>query len=409
MKNSKTIFTTVLLLLFLGAAAAQTSTTRPSTQMEATLINTDPAPIQSGEDADITFKIRNTGNIDAENVQVQLLDTFPFEVKPDRKVNYSLGDLTPGQEYQISTEVLVADNAPDGQNSFEARISHGDFSITKEIPIQVQSQDIELNLANLKTTPSTLTPDTEDAKITLEVVNNGEKTAENTVVNIGLPENFEDTSSFSTRQALGNIRAGEVKRAEFRFDVNKEAESGDVAIPTNITYITDSDEATSRITESADFSFNLAPRPQFEVEDYESDLQVGSPNREIRVTVRNIGGETSEATRIRVLDSSDQPFSYTSSSQYIGTLEPNQTGTAVFTVGTESGAAAKDYLVDFEIRGVDDTKVYTEDTTFKLPVENGEQTGSGLPVIPLVVILAVAGSAAYYFREQIRNKISGGE
>ena len=398
MNKKKLTALTITTVLAVAAATAQTA--GASTNLNALLINTDPVPVQSGEDAEINFKIRNTGGTEAENVEVEIVDSFPFELKPDRQRNYSLGEVTPGQEYQISSEVLVADNAPDGINDFKVRISYGDLSVVKNVPVQVQSQDIELNLANLKTTPTQLTPDTEDAKMTLEVVNNGEKTAENAVLNIDLPETFQATSSFSTRQALGNIAPGEVKTAEFTFDVEETAESGNVEIPAEISYSTDSSEATSRITEETGFNFYLAGKPQFEITDVEADLQAGANQRELRLEVQNTGSEESSSTRIRVLDSSDLPFDYDSSSKYIGTLEPNQTGTAVFEVDTESSAEAKEYLIDFEIRGVKDTEVYVEDTTVQVGVENGEQeSGSSLP-LPLIaaVLVAVIGGILYWRR-----------
>lgn len=397
--NKKKLTALAITTVF-AVTAATAQTAGATTNLNALLINTDPVPVQSGEDAEINFKIRNTGGTEAENVEVEIVDSFPFELKPDRQRNYSLGEVTPGQEYQISSEVLVADNAPDGMNDFKVRISYGDLSVVKNVPVQVQSQDIELNLANLKTTPTQLTPDTEDAKMTLEVVNNGEKTAENAVLNIELPETFQATSSFSTRQALGNIAPGEVKTAEFTFDVEETAESGDVEIPAEISYSTDSSEATSRITEETGFNFYLAGKPQFEVTDVEANLQVGANQRELRLEIQNTGSEESGSTRVRVLDSSDLPFDYDSSSKYIGTLEPNQTGTAVFEVDTESSAEAKEYLIDFEIRGVKDTEVYVEDTTVQVGVENGEQeSGSSLP-LPLIaaVLVAVIGGILYWRR-----------
>lgn len=400
MNNKKLTALAITTVFAVTAATAQTGST---TNLNALLINTDPVPVQSGEDAEINFKIRNTGGTDAENVQVQIVDSFPFELKPDRQRNYSLGDVTPGQEYQISSEVLVADSAPDGTNDFKVRITHGDFSRLVDIPVQVQSQDIELNLANLKTAPAQLTPDTEDAKMTLEVVNNGEKTAENAVLNIDLPDNFQATSSFSSRQALGNIAPGQVKTAEFTFDVEETAESGDVEIPAEISYSTDQSQSTSRITEETGFNFYLDGKPQFEVTDVEADLQVGANQREVRMTVRNTGSEESGSTRIRVLDSSDLPFDYDSSSQYIGTLEPNQTGTAVFQVNTDSDAEAKDYLLDFEIRGVKDTEVYVEDTTVQVNVENGNQESESsltLPLIAGILILGIAGAILYRRRSE---------
>ena len=401
-----TKLTTIILLaaVFTGAAASQTSNQGPSTSLEATFINSDPVPLQSGEDGDLTFKIVNTGNTEAEDVQVELLDNYPFEVKPDRKRNYSLGALSQGQEYQISTEVLVAEDAPDGSNNFRARITNGEFTRTVNIPIEVQSENIDLNLANLKTQPQQLMPDTENNIMTVEVVNNGEKTAENTVLELDLPDYFERTSSFSSRQALGNIAPGQVKPAEFNFDITEEAPSGPVTLEGAMSYT--SGDSSSEVTEEVSFDVNLEGRPQFEITEVESDLQTGSTG-ELQLTVQNTGDDESSSTRIRVLDSSDQPFTYDSSNQYIGTLEPNQSGTAVFEVETDSDASAKDYLIDFEVRGVKGTEVFVEDSTVQASVSNGE--GGTSPVIPIVVILAALGIAGFIFRDRIRERFSSEE
>jgi len=401
--NTKITTTLLLAALFTGFAAAQT-TTGPSTNLEATFINSDPVPLQSGEDGDITFKVVNNGDTEASDVQVQLLDTYPFEAKPDRKRNYSLGTLSQGQEYQISTEVLVAEDAPDGSNNFRARITTGEFTRTVNIPVEVQSENIDLNLANLKTQPQQLMPDTENNVMTVEVVNNGEKTAENTVLELDLPDYFERTSSFSSRQALGNLAPGEVKPAEFNFDITEEAPSGAITLEGTMSYT--SGDSSSEVTEDVSFNVNLEGRPQFEITEVESNLQTGSTG-ELRITVENTGDEDSSSTRIRALDSSDQPFTYDSSSQYIGTLEPNQSGTAVFEVETDSDASAKDYLIDFEVRGVKGREVFVEDSTVEASVSNGDSGSS--PVIPIAVILAVLGIAGFFFGGRIKDRFSNEE
>ena len=396
--NMKTFTLTFATILLLTAVTAQTQSSS-SSNVETTLINTDPAPLQSGESGDLRFKLINSGNTEAEDVEVELIDNYPFEVKPDRQRTYTLGNMVPGQEYQISTEVLVADDAPDGSNNFRVRVTYGNLNKTVNVPVEVQSDDIELNLANLKTQPSQLMPDTDNNVLTVEVVNNGEKTSENTVLDLNLPDTFEQTSSFSTRQVLGNIQPGQVKTAEFNFDISEKAEAGPTGITGNLTY--SPDDSTSKIIQEVDFTTILEGRPQFRINSSDSDLKTGS-TRELRLKVKNTGDEKSSSTRIRVLDSSDQPFSYDSSSKYIGTLQPGETGSAVFEVETESDAAAKKYLLDFEVRGVKDTEVYVEDSTIQAEVENGEKSSSNLPIL---VFIALAGLVAsgYFFREKIKS------
>lgn len=396
--NTKTLIIAVALLL-VGGAAAQT--TAPTTKLETTPLTTDPVPVQSGEDADITFKITNKGSTEASDVEATILDRYPFRLKPDRKRNYSLGTVEPGETYYISTEVLVAEDAPDGSNNLHVRLADGEFSREAEIPVEVQSRDIELNIANLQTQPTSLRPDTDDNRMTVEVVNNGEKTAENVVLELSLPDFFEETSSFSYRQALGNVAPGQVKPATFTFDINETAPAGMATIPSTISYSTGDNTAT--LTREKSFDVFLEGRPQFRVTDHSADLQTGSEG-ELRVTVKNVGDAKSSSTRIRVLDSSDLPFTYGSSSQFIGTLEPGATGTAVFDITTEQGAAAKNYLLDFELRGVKDTEVFVGDTTLDLQVREGSRSpGLDLPLI--AALAALVAVLAYVFRNRLGEVI----
>jgi hypothetical protein len=397
--KTKTATITFATLLLFTAVAAQTHA-GSSSNVEATLINTDPVPLQSGESGDLTFKLVNSGNTEAKDVQVELLDNYPFQVKPDRKKVYSLGEMVQTQEYQISTEVMVADDAPDGSNNFKIRVIHGELNKTVNVPVEVQSDDIELNIANLKTQPKQLMPDTDNNLMTVEVVNNGEKTSENTVLDLEMPNYFEQTSSFSTRQALGNIQPGQVKTAEFNFDMSEEAEAGLTEIKATLTY--SPGDSTSEVTQEINFDVDVEGRPWFEIIDSESQLKTGS-TRELRLEVKNKGDEKSSSTRIRVLDSSDQPFSYDSSSQYVGTLEPGQTGTAVFEVETESDAPAKEYLLDFEIRGVKGTEVFVEDTTVEASVSQGQQSSSSTIYLLIAGVLLVLVGGVYYFRDRLRD------
>lgn len=377
----------LLVVLLAGSAAAQT---RPTTQLDATLLTTDPVPLQSGEDGDVSFRITNTGNTQAEDVNVTIRDTYPFRLKPDRRRSYNIGEINPGESFYISTELLVADNAPDGSNNLKIQISNTRLSRTPDLPLEVQSQEIKLNLANLRTSPSRLRPDTDDNTMNVEVVNNGEKTAENVVLELDLPPGFQETSSFSTRQALGNLGPGETKEAEFVFDLSRDVQPGSVEVPAELSYT--AGDSTSEVTLDRGFQVFISGRPQFEVVNFSSGLKPGSTGT-VSLTVRNTGSEESSSTRVRVLESGDQPLSYSSASDFIGTLEPGQEATASFEVSVDEDAEAKEYLVDFEFRGVKGTEVFVDDTTQRVAVENGK-TGSLLEgqfarLLAGIVVLAV--------------------
>jgi len=410
MNNAKLTIATLTAILLIGGATAQ-NPQQTSSQAERlstsnlgmSVVNTDPFPLQSGEQGDIRLQIVNSGSSSAQSVRVELLDNYPFEVKEDRKTSYEFGEMIQGQEYQISTEVLVSEDAPDGSNTFKARVVTENLNRTLEIPVEVQSQDIELNLANLQTQPQQLMPDTDNNQINIDLVNNGEKTAENVVLNLNTPGFFEQTSSFSTRKALGNIQAGERKTASFNLDINETAPSGMTELETVTTY--SADDSTAEIEQSNSFNLNIEGKPQFSVSRVESNLRSGSTGN-LRLEVENTGNVQSSSTRIRIMDSSDQPFDYDSSSKYIGTLEPGQTGEAVFEVDVEPDADIKNYLLDFETRGVKDTEVFVEDSTVEVEVENGSSEDESIP-LPLVIGAAAVLVVLIVFRNKIKALLTG--
>lgn len=399
MKQFKNKSVLILITALFAVTTAAQTTQGLTTNINANLISTDPVPLQSGEQGDLSFKIRNSGGTEAQNVKVELVDNYPFQIKQDRKKSYEFGEMSPGQEYQISTEVVVADDAPDGSNDFKARIISGQLNRTVNIPVEVQSNDIELNLANLATQPDQLMPDTENNKLSIDLVNNGEKKAENVVLNLETPEFFEQTSSFSTRKSLGNINPGERKTAAFNLGINESAPAGMAQLQTVTTY--SADDSTNSIEETEDFSVNIEGKPQFEIESVESDLRTGK-TEQLSLKVRNTGEEKSSSTRIRVMDSSDQPFTYDSSNQYIGTLQPGQTGEAAFEVETDTDAEVKKYLIDFQVRGVKGTEVFVEDETVEAGVQNGPEN-NGSPLLPVLVVLGLVAAILFVFRDRVRE------
>lgn len=379
---SKLANVSLILMISVFLAFSGVAQSNNNVKLNAVFISSDPVPVESGSDADISFKVVNNGDSKAENVSVEIVDSYPFSLKPDRQRSYSVGEMTRGQEYQFSTEVKVAEDASDGSQDFKVRINSQTSSRTVNIPVEVMDEEIELNIADVQSTPSQLFADTEGNKLNMEVVNNGDKVAENVVLNISLPNGFEKVSSFSERESLGNIKPGEVKTGEFTFDISKNVSSGEKVIESSLTY--SADDTTGKTIQNEHFSLFLDSRPRFEVTNVESDLVAGSSGR-ISVTVSNVGGEKSESTRIRILSNSDLPFDFSSTNVYVGTLEPDMSVTKTFSVTPESSASNQEYLLDFEIRGVRNSEVFVEEKVESVNVaDQGDESSISLEIYALI-------------------------
>jgi len=378
------LFGLLLVWSVIGIAAAE------SINMQAISITTDPAPLEAGDDADLDFKIRNTGTGVAEDITITINDSYPFTVKPGRDRTRTTGDIQPLSEYYVSTEILVADGAPDGVNTLPITISNDEFATTKELRLDVEQDTADLQLANIQTTPSQLTPDMDDVTLSFDVVNQGETAAENTVMNIDLPTGFQEVSTFSTRDSLGMIQPGEQKTASFTADITDAARSGDVSLPITVRY--GEDNAQYEVEDQ--LTVYLAGRPDLQLTDAVGALKAGETNT-VRLNITNKGGEEAEAARVRAVEASDLPLEFESASQYLGTVEPGVDTTAIFDVTVDSDAPAKQYLLDFQLRGVNDETVHINEITVPQDVQrnNGE---SSTPWTYIVIGGILLSLAAYY-------------
>jgi hypothetical protein len=104
-------------------------------------------------------------------------------------------------------------------------------------------------------------------------------------------------------------------------------------------------------------------------------------------TVKNIGTKKAESVSLRVYKESSQPFAFTEKSDFIGTLEPNQEGEAVFHFSVENDAINKEFKLDVETRGVYNNEVLVDDGVVILPVEQKSRSTSGLFVIKISLVM----------------------
>ncbi|MFB6203094.1 MAG: COG1361 S-layer family protein [Candidatus Nanohaloarchaea archaeon] len=387
MKHKLTAFLTAFIALTAFATAAH-----PANEFKV-FSQTDPFPVQAGEEAEIFIELKHMGDQEFENVTVELVGSYPFQIKPDQKTRFELGTIHPADRFQLSPEVLVAENAPEGEAKFLYRIGKGDDFRQEHLTIDIANQKVDLSVANLRTSPSSLMPGSEENRLTVEIVNNGDETAENVIVRMEPPEGFTSQSSFATRQSLGNLAPGQVKPVSFSFDISENVSAG------MKTFRVTANHSDTEGEISEDFQLKVDGKPQFSVVNVTADLQTGSEGV-IRMKIRNTGSERSESTRVRVLENSDLPFSFSSAARFIGTLKPGATGTVVFNPSVEPGASVKEYLMDFEITGNRDGEVFVEQKVVDLRVRQGGNAG-GPPLIPAAGVLVGLVALLYIFRGRI--------
>ena len=121
---------------------------------------------------------------------------------------------------------------------------------------------------------------------------------------------------------------------------------------------------------------------------------------DVRITVKNTGNEKADSVSLRVFKDASQPFEFDEKSDFIGKLEPGESGDAVLRIKVGSGAVHKKYLIEVELRGIDEkNNVVIFRRTMPLTVNSGAK---GSPQAGMFGALAVLAGAAYYLRGKRR-------
>ena len=174
----KKIFLTLILFLICASAAFAVEST--SEQISVVLINQEPAPARAGDIVNLRFRIDNSGGGTATDMQVELLNGYPFTVDGAavQNVGTIYGYQTNKNYVNIKYGVKVDKDAIDGQHEIKVRYKYGQADWTTatfnvEIKSKQFAQIIYVDKAKL--------PPGKETDMTFTITNTGNSPLQNLV------------------------------------------------------------------------------------------------------------------------------------------------------------------------------------------------------------------------------------
>ena len=264
---------------------------------------------------------------------------------------------------------------------------------TKYFNLNVKKEGINILVSNLQTTPGEVRSGDEYVKLEVFLENVGEKDAKSVGVNLNLPDELSHSYSNANDLRIGRLNAGEQKSLTFYVDVLNGAPAKVYDLDILIDYIDlDNNEYVS--TES--FQLLVKEKPQIKVVNYSGSGLVGGSGK-LYVTLENVGSESAEAVDVRLVKQSSQPFEFDVRSNYVGQLEPGETGIAIFDIDISRDAQEKDHDFSIFIRAKGDTdnsndNIYTFSDRAKFNVSGKEPNYLlyvGLSILGAIVLILI--------------------
>jgi len=402
--NSKFLLTGMMILILSAAAVSGAPITGGTgSRIQMNFMHQDPDPADAGKYIDIRWQIVNTIGGATENLRFHLDAGYPFLFEagdtPDKNLGTSVGTSEKEVYYVLHYKLKVADNALKGTYNLTLGYSTGEGWTNKVFPIYIDPKRSDFVVGALVTSPEKLIADTDEVKLSVNIDNIGKGNAQNVKVKLLLPSGFKPTYSYSDEDSIGILEKGKSKTSNFYVDIADDVTEGEYGAKLNITYRDENDEENQYRTKTLDLNIPIKPAPHLVIESvtYSPEKIVPGTNTDILIKVKNTGTQKAESVSLRVFKDSAQPFKFSEKSDFIGKLEPGDTGEAVIRLTVESSAVAKKYLMDVEIRAIDQKEnVMIFRRTVPLTVSYETK---GLPTAGIMGILVVIGAAAYFRRK----------
>ncbi len=349
----------------------------------------EPYPAEAGAYFDIWVKAENIGTQPVNNASIMLEPQFPFSLNPGADALKELGNLQPGQQAVVQFKVRVDSDAVDGDNAlrYSYRLEGAPW-VTREYSITVDAKKADLRVGSLDSSPLRLVSDSRDNKLSIGVDNIGGAEAKSVLVRLSLPGGLSPSNSYSNIANIGSIAKDSSKTVVFYVDVNKSAPAGDYAAMLELGY--KSGTSGNILKKTLPVTIPVKPSAVFEIMSVSTDpaaVGQGAVDVELRVRLRNVGSKEAKSVSLKAFKAADQPFDFSEKSDYIGTLKEGAEGDAILKFSVGEDAALKTYLVNIEVRSVEDSDVRLSEYTVPVKVELAGKE-------PNYNVFAVAGLAA---------------
>lgn len=401
---AKTIILALTCLLMLATISIVYADEAGFASIDSTMLNQDPDPAVPGKYVDVRWKIVKYGNEKLEDVRFTLELDYPFYFDSADTKTKNVGDWIgySGEDeyYILHYKFRVADDAKEGDYTIKLSADSDRASFEEEYTLRVaEKNESDLVIGTITSSPTRLVSGTDEAEISVTLENIGNADAENTNVELKLPDGFEPSYSYSYRSNLGTVESGSSDTATFYFDIPEGIPGKAYPAKLLIRYKDSSDEDNEYKTITLPFDIQIKDKPYFEITSAYTIPSEVRPDKtvEYKIKLKNIGGEKAESVSVKAYKDSSQPFDFDEKSDYVGTLEPGEEGEAVLKLTIDKDAPAKKYLIDLEIRSIYNDEVLTQEEQAAIEIvsekDKGKITAKGLLVTAAVVIVGLAGYA----------------
>lgn len=348
----------------------------------------------------LSILVTNVGDDVARSVNATLILGLPLVYSywsngvqySATSVSQSAGDIQAGQAYTLKYTLSIDAAAKEGTYKYGLELTYKSArelqAIDTTVQVDVPIWKGELHIQGVQTNPTKIYPDSKAVVVAATIVNSGQGAAKDLQLQLDLTNPFTASSSGSDEIYVGNLPAGQTTMANFIVDVAQNATFGQYSIIlghlTNGTLIPIG-QLPLYVDEKVKYDI-LSVTP--------SVVGAGDSGDVIRVDVRNAGSIKADSVRVELRVGNYFTGTLT---DFLGTMQANETKSAFFTVDIDSKAQPGQYSIDLRFDWTQDNNSLDDTYTVTLTVQ---PPAAPVTLIALVVIVVVGGGGFLYMRRR---------
>lgn len=151
-----------IIITITGLLYAQSASALEESQIDISVIKYDPQPVEPGQNFDIWVRVKNIGNSDAKDVNIEIPGKFPFQPQTGETGVRTAPLIIKGDSYTYRFSMKADDNAIKGNNKIAIGYRQNNYFTSRDFDIQIgfSVTDVKgvIELKKYQVTPEALMP-----------------------------------------------------------------------------------------------------------------------------------------------------------------------------------------------------------------------------------------------------------
>ncbi|MCF7866060.1 COG1361 S-layer family protein [Candidatus Woesearchaeota archaeon] len=422
----KKILTTIIMVLTI---IALTQAVAAQTIIKSEVTSYTPSPAEAGDTIDIWVKVSNTGVEDANNIQINFLDNYPFKLVSETDRITNVKKLEQGGDYLIQYSVRVDPSAPQGTSYILIKTTKQDtygYEAVERLPITIRTTDTPISVSSIKLEGKQLAPG-ESSTLKIGIKNLAKATTVRDLsVTLGLTPVYSATGLIAdlpfvpinsgSQKTVDKIKPGQTAEFDFEIAAYPDAESKMYKLPIQVSY---RDEIGTQYNKTIITGLEVNSQPELMVILDQIDINTEKLSGELILSVTNKGISDLKLMTITLKESQQYEIVSSTNQVYIGNVDSDDFETANFEIqvkeddssellkdpskAKETGTIKFPILVEYkDSLNKDYKQTYELEYTIRQPTVNNNSSGTTIAVI--IIILIIVGVVVFRKKKKAKKK-----